>query len=150
MSVSSTIGKVAQRTGLSVDTIRFYQKRGIVRSPARTSSGYRIFAEAEVEELQFIRKVQALGFSLKEIKDLVALRQADHACPQVRALIERKIKELRLKVAAMQELQKQLAQALQKCSRVSRTRPRPPNCQLSRRPLRRATTANSNSKQQRG
>jgi DNA-binding transcriptional MerR regulator len=119
--ITSTIGKVAQRTGLSVDTIRFYQKRGIIRSSVRTSSGYRIFAEAEIEDLQFIRRVQALGFSLKEIKDLVSLRQADHACPQVRDLIERKIKELHMKVSAMQELGKQLAQVLRKCNRVSRT-----------------------------
>ena len=121
MPAHSTIGKVAQRTGLSVDTIRFYQKRGIVRSPARTSSGYRVFAETEIQDLHFIRRLQQLGFSLKEIKSLVALRQADHACPQVRDLIESKIAELRLRMMAMRELEKQLSLALRRCIRASRT-----------------------------
>lgn len=120
MRGSSTIGKVAERTGLSVDAIRLYQKRGIVPAPARTPSGYRVFAEADIQDLDFIRRLQALGFSLIEIKELVALRGADHACPHVREFIQRKVKDLRSKIIAMQELEQQLTRALRKCVRAAR------------------------------
>ena len=119
MGDGSTIGKVARRTGLSVDAIRFYQKRGLVPAPARTPAGYRIFAQAEIEDLQFVSKVQELGFSLTEIRELLVLkRRAEHTCPEVRDLIQRKLSDVRAKIAAMQEFEAQLAQALRKCSRA--------------------------------
>lgn len=89
MRDGSTIGKVARRTGLSVNAIRFYQKRGLVPAPARTPAGYRIFAQAEIEDLQFVSKVQELGFSLTKIRELVILkRRAEHTCPEVSDLIQ--------------------------------------------------------------
>jgi len=113
------IGKVAKATGLTVDTIRFYQRIGLVKAPTRTSSGYRVFCEPDVEDLQFIGKAQQLGFSLTEIKDLLLLRRnTAHACPEVRDLIRLKLRNVQEKIAALQQVHCELNRALRKCNRV--------------------------------
>src|SRR5829696_9197496 len=95
------IGTAAKATGLTVDTIRFYQKSGLLKAPRRTSSGYRLFSNAEIEDLHFIAKAQDLGFSLAEIRELVLLRgEKARACPEVRSLIERKLASVREKIVA--------------------------------------------------
>ncbi len=79
------IGQAAKATGLSVDTIRFYQKCGLVRPPARTAGGFRVFNGTDLEELQFIARAQELGFSLSEIKELVLVQQQNgRGCPEGR------------------------------------------------------------------
>ena len=76
------IGKIAQLTGLSIDTIRFYQKMGLAKQPARSEGGFRLFTDPEIADLMFIRNAQELGFSLNEIKQLSLLNHyPDHACP---------------------------------------------------------------------
>src|SRR5947209_12516906 len=83
MAQGIQIGKVAEQTGLSIDTIRFYQKIGLVEQPARSEGGFRLFSETEIRHLVFIQKAQELGFSLTEIKQLSVLNQQyDHACSQ--------------------------------------------------------------------
>ena len=71
------IGRVAQRTGLSADTIRFYEKAGLLPRPARSSGGYRLYGEHAIADLEFIQKAQRLGFSLNEIRELFHLRILD-------------------------------------------------------------------------
>lgn len=118
------IGKVAKATGLSVDAIRFYQRIGLMRSPPRTDGGYRIFADSDIEELQFIAKAQQLGFSLSEVKDLVSLhRRATRACPEVRDLIDRKLREVQKKIDHLQSFEAQLLEALRKCNRSVNNQP---------------------------
>jgi DNA-binding transcriptional MerR regulator len=119
MAQAIQIGKASKSTGLSIDAIRFYQKAGLVRPPARTSSGYRVFSEADIDQLQFIGKAQELGFSLAEIKELlVVLRnQNGHACPEVHDLLNHKLKGVRQKIAALQHLETELTRALRKCER---------------------------------
>ena len=113
------IGKAAKATGLSIDTIRFYQKAGLVRPPARTASGYRVYTEAEIDDLHFIAKSQELGFSLAEIKDLVNLRgQNGQACPEVRDLLKRKLDSVREKMTALYNLEAELARALRACNQA--------------------------------
>lgn len=73
-SASLQIGQVAQRTGLSVDAIRFYEKSGLLARPARTQGGYRLYEEREVADLEFIQKAQQLGFSLNEIRELFSIQ----------------------------------------------------------------------------
>src|SRR5947209_17712889 len=70
MSQGIQIGKVAELTGLSIDTIRFYQKIGLVKQPARSAGGFRLFTDTEMIDLGFSKKAQELGFSLIEIKQL--------------------------------------------------------------------------------
>ncbi len=113
------IGKAAKATGLSIDTIRFYQKAGLVRPPARTASGYRVFTETDIDDLQFIGKAQELGFSLAEVKDLALLRgQNGHACPEVRGLLKRKLANVREKMIALDHLEAELVRALRRCNRA--------------------------------
>ena len=83
MAETVQIGKAARLAGVSVDTVRFYQKLGLIRSAGRTPGGYRLFDGEEIRDLTFVRHAQELGFSLIEVKELLALRQKHHACSQV-------------------------------------------------------------------
>jgi DNA-binding transcriptional MerR regulator len=92
LSQAARIGKVAQETGLSVDTIRFYQKQGLLTRLARSKGGFRLFDRNDIETLKFLRKAQELGFSLNEIRELLTLR-SDHvlACSHVKELLDQKL-----------------------------------------------------------
>jgi len=74
-----TIGKVAKRAGIDIETIRFYERQGLIEEPPRTESGYRKYPGESVARLHFIKRVEELGFSLNEIKELLFLRQDEHA-----------------------------------------------------------------------
>lgn len=97
-----TIGQVAAKAGVNIQTIRYYERRGLIPAPPRTPSGYRLYAEVAVARIRFIKRAQALGFSLSEIRDLLALRvRRVSECATVErkvqgqiALVEHKIREL--------------------------------------------------------
>ena len=75
------IGQVARTTGLTIDTIRFYERQGLLPRLHRSSGGFRLYGETDLGTLHFIRRIHGLGFSLKEVRELVALRSSDaHAC----------------------------------------------------------------------
>jgi DNA-binding transcriptional MerR regulator len=121
------IGTAAKQTGLSIDTIRFYQKSGLLKPPLRTAGGYRVFSETEIAELQFIARAQDLGFSLAEIRELLSLRNENgRACPEVRGLIHRKLQNVRQKIIALKQLESELARGLRSCDRALK---RPPATQ---------------------
>jgi DNA-binding transcriptional MerR regulator len=110
------IGQVAQRTGLSVDAIRFYEKAGLLPRPARTQGGYRLYQEQEVADLEFIQRAQHLGFSLNEIRELFSIQRHPHeVCVHVRDLIAQKLDIVRAKIAELQRMETELAGALRKC-----------------------------------
>ena len=122
MAQGIQIGKVAEQTGLSIDTIRFYQKIGLVKQPARSEGGFRLFNETEIRDLVFIQKAQELGFSLVEIKQLSVLNQQhDHACSQVQDLLTTKLRDVRQKVDHLLRLEGELKRALRKCNRDLRS-----------------------------
>jgi len=73
-----TIGKLAKQAGLGIDTIRFYERQGLVDPPPRTESNYRLYSRDEVARLQFIKRAKVLGFTLSEIKDLLTLQHDPH------------------------------------------------------------------------
>jgi MerR family mercuric resistance operon transcriptional regulator len=113
------IGQAAKATGLSIDTIRFYQKLGLVRPPDRTAGGFRVFNGTDLEELQFIARAQELGFSLSEIKDLILVQQKnERGCPEVRALLKRKLAVVRGKISALRQIEIELDRALRRCDRA--------------------------------
>jgi DNA-binding transcriptional MerR regulator len=115
-AVSLQIGQVAQKTGLSVDAIRFYEKSGLLPRPARTQGGYRLYQEREVADLEFIQKAQQLGFSLNEIRELFSIQRHPHeVCIHVRDLIAQKLGVVRAKIAELQRLETELAGALRQC-----------------------------------
>ncbi len=117
------IGAVARKTGLSVDAIRFYERNSLLSSPLRTPGGFRQYAESDVETLAFIRSAQGLGFTLKEIRELLELRHSRvQPCAPVRRQLEHKLSEVRRKLADMQKLERELRMALRKCKEQMRRR----------------------------
>ncbi len=118
MNQTAKIGQVAQQTGLSIDTIRFYEKQGLLRRSPRTEGGFRLFGRSEIETLKFVRKAQELGFSLSEIRELLILR-AEHipACSHVKELLDQKLAAVGQKIGELQNLERGLKSALQKCKR---------------------------------
>ena len=116
------IGAVARETGLSIDAIRYYEKERLLNRAPRTQGGFRIFTDADVQSLRFVRRAQSLGFSLHEIRDMLAFRNGQTAaCAQVRRLIGAKLAGVRTKIRELQALECELAIDLEKCS-VSITR----------------------------
>jgi len=69
-----TIGKLAKQAGVGIETIRFYERQGLLNTPARTDANYRVYDSREISRLRFIRRAKDLGFTLREIKELFALR----------------------------------------------------------------------------
>ena len=111
------IGEVAEQTGLSVDAIRFYERSGLLHQPLRSEAGYRLFQDADVQELRFVRRAQALGFSLAEVKELIFIRRHDHACTQARDLLAAKLEQIRAKISELKTLESDLAVSLRACNR---------------------------------
>ena len=115
------IGALAQLTGLSIDTIRFYEKQRLIQSPRRSDGGFRLFREEDAAALQFIRNAQDLGFSLDEIRELLSLRQhATKACPRMQHLLQTKLASVVDKIKKLQELESELRAALGKCETALR------------------------------
>ena len=92
------IGKAAKVAGVSVDTIRFYQKLGLIKIAGRSAGGYRLFDGQQIRDLTFVRHAQELGFSLNEVKELLALRQKHHVCSEVQSILKRKLGDVREKI----------------------------------------------------
>ncbi len=115
------IGQVALKTGLTVDTIRFYEKAGLLPRPERTEGGYRLYHQREVADLEFIQKAQRLGFSLSEIRELFSIqRHPQEVCVHVRDLIVQKLAVVRTKIDELQTLEAGLADALKQCRKALR------------------------------
>lgn len=115
---AARIGQVARETGLSIDTIRFYEKQGLLKHSGRTEGGFRVFGPDQIRSLKFIRKAQELGFSLQEIRELLLLQgERLEACEHVREHLEQKLASVRGKVEELQKLERGLVDALRKCNR---------------------------------
>ncbi|MGH9718746.1 MAG: heavy metal-responsive transcriptional regulator [Bryobacteraceae bacterium] len=120
------IGDLSRRTGLTIDTIRFYDKRRLVPSARRSEGGFRLFREDDIEVLGFIRSAQELGFSLEEIRELLSLRQdAIKACPKVQGLLSGKLVSVRTKIAALTSLESELESVLRKCNKALGSKAKP-------------------------
>ena len=128
-AASLQIGQVAQKTGLSVDAIRFYEKSGLLPRPARTPGGYRLYEEREVADLEFIQKAQQLGFSLNEIRELFSIqRNPNEICVHVRDLIAQKLTVVQAKITDLQKLELELAGAMRQCRTALRRRSNHRDC----------------------
>jgi MerR family mercuric resistance operon transcriptional regulator len=111
-----TIGQVARQAGVGVETVRFYERQGLLEKPTRRESGYRQYPEDVVARLRFIRRAKELGFSLKEIKELLAL-QVDPAitCAEVKRQAEAKIADIEGKIASLTRIKKALVKLATVC-----------------------------------
>ena len=110
------IGQLAQRAGVGVETIRFYERSGLVDVPARPPSGYRQYPEAAVSRIRFIRRTAELGFSLAEVRELLELRvDATASGGDVRRRAEAKMREIDAKIADLGKVREALAALIGRC-----------------------------------
>lgn len=120
--MSFTIGKLAFAAGVNTQTIRYYERSGLFRAPKRTAGGYRQFGPDELRRLLFIRRAQGVGFSLAEIRDLLALRVHDpRSCAAVSRRVEAKITATEQKIQELQRLLKSLNRLRASCTARKRT-----------------------------
>jgi DNA-binding transcriptional MerR regulator len=111
------IGNVAKRTSLTVDAIRFYEKRKLLPKADRSAGRFRLYTEGTVERLHFIQRMQGLGFSLREVGELIRLRERKvEACDSVRELLCAKLAAVRAKMRELRRLEAELETDFRKCS----------------------------------
>lgn len=109
-------GEVAARAGVNIQTIRYYERRGILKEPERRTSGYREYPPDSVQLIRFIKRAQDLGFTLTEIEDLLRLRSdQDSACSEVRAAAEAKIRDIEQKVRHLRAMKRALGVLVASC-----------------------------------
>jgi Hg(II)-responsive transcriptional regulator len=108
------IGTLAKRAGVSIDTVRYYERGGLLVPPTRLASGYRRYSELEVARLRFIRRAQALGFSLKEVKELLALSKRRDVA-RVRRTAQEKLADVEERIAALERIRKGLSDLIAAC-----------------------------------
>lgn len=118
MQQAIQIGQLAKETGLSIDTIRFYERKGLLKKSARSEGGFRLFSSRDVATLKLVRKAQQLGFSLEEIHALIILRDQDtQPCRHVQEMLEEKLTVIRQKIEELKTLEEELKAGLRKCRR---------------------------------
>ena len=123
------IGELARRTALTVDAIRFYERRHLLPKATRSTGGFRLYSTDDIKRLHFIRQMHGLGFSLREIGELVDLRtQKIDACQAVRALLNHKLIGVRAKLRELRRLESELRLDLRKCNKELRDRHRRAAC----------------------
>jgi Cu(I)-responsive transcriptional regulator len=111
------IGAVAKRTGLKIPTIRFYEQEGLISPPERTGSGRRLYADADVRRLSFIRHARTLGFELDDIRSLLDL--SDHPqrpCDDADRIARRHLAEVDIRIEQLSALKKELARIVRSCA----------------------------------
>lgn len=108
------IGEVAKQTGVGVETLRFYERSGLLDRPARTEGGYRLYDAQALGLLEFIKRAQALGFTLDEIKRIIAeSRTGKKPCAEVRQIMQQRLAELDERMKLLQQHRQEIAQTLQ-------------------------------------
>lgn len=117
-----TIGKVAAQAQVSADSIRYYEREGLIAPARKSDSGYRLYTEEAVRRLGFIKHAQQCGFALSEIRELLALRGADRSCcdDMYRVAVEKR-SQLDAKVKALQAMSQALSVLIDLCSRDSKS-----------------------------
>lgn len=108
------VGEVASGAGVNLQTVRFYEREGLLPAPPRLTSGYRMFPDSAVLRVRFIKRAQELGFSLMEIRDLLSLSGKGGA-RQVRARTKAKIADINEKIRALQGMKDALTDLADRC-----------------------------------
>ena len=111
------IGEVAERGGVNLQTIRYYEREKLLPEPPRLASGYRVYPDQTVRRIRFIKRAQEIGFTLAEIRELLAIRiSADRDSSDVRTLAQTKINDIDEKIQTLQRMKKALGRITQRCS----------------------------------
>ena len=129
------IGEVARRSGTGIETIRFYEREGLLPPPHRRPSGYRQYDEGTVERLDYIRRAKELGFTLAEVRDLLELSSAASTCEHVRQRAEAKIADIEGRIRSLQQMRRSLGVIVKRCRAKDSTE----DCPLVHRPRRKPT-----------
>jgi DNA-binding transcriptional MerR regulator len=117
------IGEVSKLSGVGIEALRFYEKSGLLNRPARTGSGYRLYHRNVLDRLAFIKRAQMLGFSLDEVKQIIAESAAGQSpCRDVREIVRQRLQELDERMAQMQRYRKELATALEEWEKVGESK----------------------------
>lgn len=109
-----TIGRLAMQAGVNAETVRYYQRRGLLEEPRRPPGGIRRYSEAHAHRLRFIKQAQGLGFSLEEVKDLLALEDGRH-CSEAERLRSLKLAAVRERLAQLRQVEQALASLVEQC-----------------------------------
>ncbi|MDZ7587742.1 MAG: helix-turn-helix domain-containing protein [Parasphingorhabdus sp.] len=116
MKTQFTIGKLATATGVNIETIRYYERAGLIAPPARTDGNYRTYSEADVTRLRFIRRTRDLGFSLEQVRALLSISgQREQDCGTIDAIAIEHLTEVDRKIADLNALRRELADAVASC-----------------------------------
>ncbi len=111
------VGEVAKQAGVNLQTIHYYERRGLLPRPPRTESNYRAYPAEAVLRVRFVKRAQELGFTLKEIKELLSLRAAPRTrCADVRERAETKVRDIDDKVRTLQAMRRALTKLIGECS----------------------------------
>jgi MerR family mercuric resistance operon transcriptional regulator len=112
-----TIGRLAAAAGVNLETVRYYERIGLMPPPARTAGGHRAYEVAHIRRLTFIRRARELGFSIEDIRALLALAEPSHAsCAQVQEIAQAHLDDVRSKLADLAKLERVLARTVARCS----------------------------------
>jgi Hg(II)-responsive transcriptional regulator len=109
-------GELARRAGVNVQTLRYYERRGLLKAPRRRESGYREYTPEAVKLIRFIKGAQDLGFTLAEIDELIALRNGSGPRDEVRRLAAAKLADIEKKIQQLQSMRQALSQLVQTCA----------------------------------
>jgi Hg(II)-responsive transcriptional regulator len=110
-------GEVAAQAGVNVQTLRYYERRGLLKEPARRASGYRDYPQDAVQLIRFIKRAQDLGFTLSEIEDLLRLRaDQDSACAEVKSAAEVKIEDIERRIRHLRAMKRALSLLVVSCA----------------------------------
>ncbi len=110
-----TIGKAAIQAGLSIDTVRFYERSGLLKPPPRTASGYRLYSTDDIGRLRFIHRAKALGFTLEEVGQLLRLNDGTGRRRDVKSIAARRLTELEQKIKELSRIRHALAHLVHAC-----------------------------------
>ncbi len=112
-----TISQLARAASVNLETIRYYERRGLIPEPPRNDSGYRQYSPDDLTRTKFIRRAQALGFSLKEILEMLSLRmEPGTTCSDIKAKVESKIEDVEQKIKDLQQMRRALLDLVAKCT----------------------------------
>lgn len=107
------IGELAHQAGVSVQTVRFYERRKLLSEPVRTQSGYREYGEEELKQLLFVRQAKSLGFSLDEIREIIRSRgRGECPCTDVISVAERHLRDVAEQIRTLQKFREELSRAV--------------------------------------
>jgi MerR family mercuric resistance operon transcriptional regulator len=117
------IGRLSKHTGTNIETIRYYERVGLLPAPARSSGGYRLYGTDHLKRLSFIRRARALGFSIGEVRTLLRLAdERERPCAEVRVVADAHLNDVRTKIADLRRMERVLKATVERCASGERAR----------------------------